>query len=120
MGIFGFWIVLSILVGIFAGSKGLSGFGYFVLSLLLSPLIALIILLINQPKTEDRALITGASKKCPYCAELIRAEARVCRYCQRELLPTSNRTLTITRGAPLQRDEYPHDSAPVTMGAPVS
>jgi hypothetical protein len=26
-------------------------------------------------------------RKCPYCAELIRREARVCRFCGREIAP---------------------------------
>ena len=37
-------------------------------------------LLSKKPKPKDVLM-----KKCPFCAEMIRAEARVCRFCQREL-----------------------------------
>lgn len=40
------WIILSIIVGSLATKYGRSGFGFFVLSLLLSPLIGAVILLI--------------------------------------------------------------------------
>ena len=29
----------------------------------------------------------GSLKPCPYCAETIKIDARVCRYCQRDLTP---------------------------------
>jgi hypothetical protein len=29
----------------------------------------------------------GQLRKCPYCAELIRQEAKVCRFCGREIAP---------------------------------
>jgi len=34
----------------------------------------------SKSKVEE-----GNSKKYPFCAEIIKAEAKVCRYCSREL-----------------------------------
>lgn len=46
MELFLFWLILSIVVGVFAGSKNRSGFGWFLLSLFISPIITLILLAI--------------------------------------------------------------------------
>ena len=46
MDLFFLWIVLSIIAGVFAGSKGRSRFGWFLISCLLSPLIGLLLLAI--------------------------------------------------------------------------
>ena len=47
------WLGFSILVGALASGKGCSGVGYFFLSLLLSPIIGIIIVLIAGEKKEE-------------------------------------------------------------------
>ena len=82
------WIILSILCGFLASSKGRSGVGYFFLSLLLSPLIGFIAVLIageDKEETENAKISSGESKKCPDCAELIKMEAKVCKHCGKRL-----------------------------------
>lgn len=82
------WLVFAILVGVYASSKGRSGFGFFLIAIILSPLIGLIIALVVAPNNkviDDKALDSGDMKKCPHCAELVKAEAKICKHCQSEL-----------------------------------
>ena len=48
-----FWFLLAIVVGALASSRGRSGFGFFLLALLMSPLIAFAILLALSNKAEE-------------------------------------------------------------------
>ena len=78
------WVLLSAAVGGYSRSKG-TGFWFgFILSLALSPLIGAIIVALWRPSTaflEQRALAAGELKKCPACAELIKADATKCKHC---------------------------------------
>lgn len=79
------WFVLAVVMGIVAAAAGRSGFGFFLLSLILSPLLgflALIVMLLagmGKPASsvrDDRARIA-----CPQCAELVLPQAQRCPHC---------------------------------------
>lgn len=44
---------------------------------------------ISRKGREESAAPAEATRKCPFCAEIIKAEAKICRFCQRELPPLS-------------------------------
>lgn len=91
MEIFIFWFIGAIVVGIVADSRGRSGFGYFLLSMLLSPLLGLV-LAVALPSVKG-AIADGETPspsthvRCPDCRELVRADARKCKHCGTALIP---------------------------------
>jgi len=87
------WLIFCIFIGAIAKNKGRSGIGFFFLSLFLTPLIGLIAVLVvksNVDEIEAKKISSGVFKKCPYCAEIIKREAKVCRYCGKELPSSSS------------------------------
>ena len=63
-------VLLGILLGLFIGFIGL---------------IIMLILPDDEKIVEMEKLQSGGYKKCPYCAEIVRAEAKVCKHCTKDL-----------------------------------
>jgi len=109
VAIFLSWIVLAILVAVFAANKGLNAFLAFLAATLLSPLIGFIIVAcLKDKKAAIEAEVTakrlaehsakstaaevsariekdrGYTRDCPRCAEHIKFAAVVCRFCGAE------------------------------------
>jgi integral membrane sensor domain MASE1 len=79
--------VLGLIPAAIAHRKG-RGFVTWWIMGALAFIIALPMALIIKTDTaalEKRQLQEGNVKKCPHCAELIKAEAKVCKHCGRKL-----------------------------------
>lgn len=83
------WLIFSIIAGIIASSKNRSGLGFFLLSIILSPLIGIIAaLVVANGKADDRPR-PSTHIQCPDCKELILKQAVVCKHCGCRLIPQS-------------------------------
>lgn len=80
-----FWLLCSLAAGIVASSKGRSGIGWFLLSLLLFGLLGLLIVGFMpslKPAPVHAALADPRERTaCPACREMIVKGADVCRFC---------------------------------------
>jgi len=88
------WFFGAIIVAIVASSKGRSGFGYFVLSVLISPLLSgILVLALPRLNGASQVLVGGESAtpethvRCPDCRELVRMDAKKCKHCGIALVP---------------------------------
>lgn len=94
------YLVLSFVVGLAAQNyRGRRGMPWFLLSLIASPVIGGLLLLASKDlRTTQHIAVTVNSapepqrftngpifeKTCPQCAEQVKVDAKICRYCRHE------------------------------------
>ena len=103
------WLVFAVVVGIGAGARGRSGFGWFLLACFFSPLLMVLLLVLlpslNQAKVAtpvaqaSDAVGPSTHRRCPECAEWVLKEARKCKHCGSAIAaeqPVSPQRLSVT------------------------
>jgi hypothetical protein len=87
MELFLLWLLFAFFSAAIASSKNRSAFGWFSAGLLFGPFGLLVGFF---PKIEQQSPGDEATKNCPFCAERIKRDAVLCRFCNRELSAPSS------------------------------
>ena len=77
------WVVLGFVTAKIAESKGRPFGTWLIYGFICFPL-AILYLTVSKP-SDETLVDSGEYRKCPFCAKVVRSEAKVCRYCDKEL-----------------------------------
>lgn len=80
------WVGLALLVGVLTGKRGRGSGTWFVLAVLISPLLAGVLLAASKDVSEN-SVSAKTHRDCPACAEKILRAAVKCKHCCAEVKP---------------------------------
>ena len=76
------WLVGAVVVGAMAASRNRSGFAWFLLALVLTPvLMGLLLIVLRRGDEGQQAYTADTHLHCPECREVVRRDARKCKHC---------------------------------------
>ena len=81
------WILCGLVAGAIGASRGVGFFLHAVIGFLFGP-IGILTALLFKPSDADTYESKGEASglvKCPMCAELVKAEAQICKHCRSDL-----------------------------------
>ncbi len=91
MGVVLFWFGFAIAVGVLASNRGRSGFAWFLISVVISPLLGFIFVLVMENLSAKQDLKNQLyfdsfnQFQCPYCLERINKGSQICRFCRSDV-----------------------------------
>jgi hypothetical protein len=82
------WLVAAVVVGAVAASRNRSGFIWFMLAIVISPVLAgLLLAVLKRGDSGATAYTADTHRNCPECREVIRVDARLCKHCGSKVDP---------------------------------
>lgn len=89
MEIFFLALLLGLIPAAIAKNKGRSFIGWWIYgaALFIVALPHALVMKRDIEAIEQSEIQSGEMRKCPFCAELVRAEAKVCKHCHKDLPP---------------------------------
>ena len=99
------WILFGLLAGAIGASRNVGFLFHAMIGFMFGP-IGVLTALLFKPTEDDTYKRKGESSglvKCPFCAELVKAEAKVCKHCHSDLSSSSTSEKTKSTGSEIYR-----------------